>query len=116
LLRNLLLGIIQLPMGESIGSHILTGLGITVDKIRAIMPSPETSVSSQIDLSESMKRTLEHAATIAQKRGEQRLSSAHLLAGVMEEADTLYVLERLDLTKGRVTTVLHSLQIWTNEH
>jgi len=113
--RHLLAGLAQLPPAESTAAHILTGLGVTTDKLRALGQASSREASSQLDLSDGVKKTLERAAAAAQKRGDKKLSTAHLLAGSLEYAPTAQILEQVGTTADALRAALESLESWTDE-
>jgi ATP-dependent Clp protease ATP-binding subunit ClpA len=112
-IRHLLIGLIQLPVSESTAAHILNGLGATVDKLRRT-GQHHTRDTNQLDLSASVKKTLERAAAIVQERGEQELASAHLLASILDDDATAPLLARAGTTSEQVSTALRSLDDWTD--
>jgi ATP-dependent Clp protease ATP-binding subunit ClpA len=113
--RHLLIGLAQLPMGESTAAHVLNGLGITADKLRR-MPQADAQQSTQLDLSAGVKQTLERATAITQERGEKGIASAHLLAGVLADDAIPPLLMRMGTTDERVSAALRSLDDWTDSH
>ncbi len=112
--RHLLIGLAQLPIAQSTAAHVLNGLGVTADKLRRT-PKRDIDQNAQLDLSVEVKKVLERAASIAQKRGEKGISSAHLLAGLLADDTLPSLLNRTGTTIERISEALHSLDDWTDE-
>lgn len=112
--RHLLIGLAQLPIAQSTAAHVLNGLGVTADKLRR-KPKRDIDQNAQLDLSVEVKKVLERAASIAQKRGEKGISSAHLLAGLLADEAILPLLNSTGTTIERISEALHSLDDWTDQ-
>jgi ATP-dependent Clp protease ATP-binding subunit ClpA len=114
--RHLLIGLVWLSPTDSSAAHILNGLDITPEKLNAIAPDQAADGETPpLALSDGVRRTLERAATAAQQRDDSSLGSAHLLAGILDDADAARLLESLGAPGDRVRAALDSLQIWTDE-
>lgn len=113
-IRHVLIGLAQLPVGESTASHILNGHGITAEKLRGKQLYQE-SQPSQWNLGEDVQHALEQAAAIARRRDDHAIASAHLLAGILKDSTVDQALEPLGVNREKLSQALESLAIWTNE-
>lgn len=112
-IHHLLIGLAELPIGESAAAHVLNRLGITADKLRRT-PQADTNQVTQLDLSAGVRQALERAVTITRKRGEKDIASAHLLAGVLADETIPPLLTGTGAAVKRVNEALHSLDDWTD--
>ena len=112
--RHLLIGLAQLPAGDSTAGHVLSGLGVTAEKLRTT-GKVETGEIAQLDLSDGLKKALEQAAASARQRGDHKLSSAHLLTGCLVDTAAVEMLSQAGVTPEAITAALDSLETWTDE-
>ena len=112
--RHLLIGLAQLPADGSTVGHVLSGLGVTAEKLRTT-GKVETGEIAQLDLSDGLKKALEQAAASARQRGDHKLSSAHLLTGCLVDSDAVAMLSQAGVTPEAITSALAALPTWTVE-
>lgn len=114
-IRHLLIGLAQLPIAESTAAHVLNGFGLNVDTLRKSKEYDGEVPSHDKTRFKVLENIMESSATIAQKRKDSTLASAHLLAGALEDPATVHFLESIGIKCEELSRALNSLEIWTNE-
>ena len=112
--RHLLIGLALLPIAESTAAHVLNGFSIHVEALRNIRQYDEAG-KDELELSANLQKVLERATSKAQKRNEQVIASAHLLAGALQDSATIAILTDLKIQKEHLDRALGSLEVWVNE-
>lgn len=112
--HHLLAGLALLPPEISAAAHVLNGHGVSGVKLRALRPAHPQD-STHLDLSMALKRVLEAAATIALRRTDSEIGSAHLLAALCTITADDLLWERLGAAPTRLGEALDSLAIWRDD-
>ena len=106
--RHILTGLLSVK--EGLAYDVMSGFGLTQEKIFSIMETSPSTYSRGVGLSVEAKRSIEKSLEYAKRFNQMYVGTEHILLGVLSDGDdTIMLLEQLGISANDIISQVETL-------